>query len=170
LVAVAPSGKVTGDVDVSALPKSDAAPAGVRAKGGARSALYVQDAAGVRPLSADAAEDGAAAQVRPGDIVQVAVTSASEVFVAVVSRDGAGHVSTYVAADDGGLVRVAAGRNVPLPGATVLDDVVGAETVAVFLCDRPAARPEALAAVVMSGAPPSGCVVERHRLDKREVR
>ena len=94
----------------------------------------------------------------------------TDVFVAVVSQDAAGQASTYVAADDGGLVRVAGGRNVPLPRATILDEVLGGETVAVILCDEPIARADALAAIAASGAPPPGCVIERHRLDKQEAR
>jgi hypothetical protein len=186
--AVVQRGPGAGDdagVDRAAAPTvtgaSSSAPSasssGVRAKGGARTALFVQDARGVRPLltDADASGDDAGAasrraRVHPGDTLQVAVTSSTDVFVAVVSQDGAGQVSTYVAADDGALVRVAGGRNVPLPRATVLDDVLGPETVAVFLCDAPGVRAASLATLVVAGAPPSGCVVERHRLDKRGAR
>jgi hypothetical protein len=156
---------------------SSSASPGVRAKGGARSALYVQDATGVRPVSTDggssAGGDGASVtptRVHPGDTLQVAVTSATDVFVAVVSQDGAGQASTYVAAADGGLVRVAAGRNVPLPRATILDDVLGTETVAVFLCAAPGPRAADLTTFAVSGAPPPGCVVERHALDKQGSR
>jgi hypothetical protein len=167
-------GGANGNAGAEAGPSATAAAAaaGVRAKGHARSALYVQDPFGVRPLRDDdtASGDAAPALVHPGDTLQVAVTSSVDVFVAVVSQDGAGQVSTYVAAEDGGLVRVAAGRNVPLPRATVLDEVPGLETVAVVLCDVPGAQAAALAALVVHGAPPAGCLVERHRLHKQERR
>jgi hypothetical protein len=174
-----------GRAEIASLPSTNASsPAGVRAKGRARSALYVQDARGVRPLQAgdgasdvvgddaghDAGDGSQPARVHPGDTLQVAVTSTVDVFAAVVSQDGPGQVSTYVAADDGGLVRVAAGRNVPLPRATVLDDVAGFETVAVLLCDAPGVQAAALAGIVVGGAPPAGCVVDRHRLEKAERR
>jgi hypothetical protein len=138
---------------------------GVRAKG-ASSALFVQDAHGVRGLFVD---DAGPARVYSGDTLQVAVTSATVVYVGVLSRDGSGQVSTYVAASDGALVQVSAGSNVPLPHATTLDDVVGPETVAVFVCTDASVHTSALKAVVVDGAPPEGCRVERYPLDKRAV-
>jgi hypothetical protein len=141
--------------------------AAVRAKGGPQSALFVQDERGVRGLFLDDA--AAPALVHSGDTLQVAVTSATAVFVGVLSRDAVGHVSTYVATSEQALVRVSAGRNVPLPQATTLDDVVGHETVAVFTCDAAIHTP-ALEAFVLDGEPPTGCRVDRYQLDKRAGR
>jgi hypothetical protein len=141
----------------------DGAP--VRTKGSAQSALFVQDERGVRGLFLDG--DSGPASVHSGDTLQVAVTSSTDAFVAVMSSDGAGQLSTYVATGDGGLVRVSAGRNVPLPQATLLDDVVGPETVAVFVCKDATIHTSALHAVVLDGAPPAGCRVDRYRLDKK---
>jgi hypothetical protein len=140
----------------------------VRTKGNAQSALFVQDERGVRGLFLDG--EFGPAPVHSGDTLQVAVTSSTEAFVAVMSSDGAGQLSTYVASASGGLVRVSAGRNVPLPQATVLDDVVGPETVAVFVCNDANIDASALRAVVLDGVPPAGCRVDRYRLDKKAGR
>jgi hypothetical protein len=152
---------------VVAGPVLDEGPA-VRAKGKAHSALFVKDARGVRGLFDDG--DAGTAVVHSGDTLQVAVTSASEAYVAVLSLDQAGTRSTYVASATGGLLRVSPGRNVPLPQATVLDDVVGHETVAVFLCREPGVSTEALQARIDTGEPPPGCVVDRYRLEKKAGR
>ena len=100
--------------------------------------------------------------IHPRDVLQVAVTSAVDVDVAVVSRDGAGATSVYVS-----FVRVAAGARVPLPTATLLDDVVGAEHIAVVLC--PTGR--SMVDTDVTGAVDhdvGGCDVERHTLNKVE--
>jgi hypothetical protein len=140
----------------------------VRAKGTAHSALFVKDERGVRGLFDDG--DAGTAVVHSGDTLQVAVTSSSEAYVAVLSLDQAGTRSTYVASATGGLLRVSPGRNVPLPQATVLDDVVGHETVAVFLCREPGVSTAALQARIDTGEPPPGCVVDRYRLEKKAGR
>ena len=140
----------------------------VRAKGTAHSALFVKDERGVRGLFDDG--DAGTAVVHSGDTLQVAVTSASEAYAAVLSLDQAGTRSTYVASATGGLLRVSPGRNVPLPQATVLDDVVGQETVAVFLCRAPGVSTEALQALIDTGEAPPGCVIDRYRLEKKAGR
>ena len=137
----------------------------VRTKGSTQSALFVQDERGVRGLFLDG--DAGPAPVHSGDTLQVAVTSSTEAFVAVMSSDGAGQIAAYVATGGGGLVRVSAGKSVPLPQATVLDDVPGPETVAVFICKDATIHTSALRAVVLEGAPPAGCRVDRFRLDKK---
>lgn len=57
-------------------------------------------------------------------------------WVTIVSVDGAGLVSTYypVGAEP---VRVAGGEEVALPASTVLDDVLGLETVYAVFCGAP---------------------------------
>jgi hypothetical protein len=57
-----------------------------------------------------------------------------------------------------------------LPQATVLDDVVGHETVAVFLCREPGVSTAAFQARIDTGEPPPGCVVDRYRLEKKAGR
>jgi anti-sigma factor RsiW len=170
VLAVTQTRSTGTQADVEAEP-ADFADTGVRTKGRPTSELFVQGTGGVRALvsaGAPAALDPSASSsvVHPGDILQVAVTSSSSTFVGVVSRDGRGSVSTYVGAADGTLVPVTAGRNVPLPRATVLDDVLGAETVGVFLCDHPGVLVQSLASLVQEGEPPPGCVVDRHVLQK----
>jgi hypothetical protein len=140
----------------------------VRAKGSARSALFVKDARGVRGLFEDG--DVGTATVFVGDTLQVAVTSTAEAFVAVLSLDPAGARSTYVASANGELLRVSPGRNVPLPQATILDDVVGQETVAVFVCREASIRVDALQPFIQAGEPPLGCGVDRYLLDKKAGR
>jgi hypothetical protein len=140
----------------------------VRTKGTAHSALFVKDERGVRGLFDDG--DTGTAVVHSGDTLQVAVTSSSEAYVAVLSLDQAGTRSIYVASAGGGLLRVSPGRNVPLPQATVLDDVAGHETVAVFLCREPGVSTAALQARIDTGEPPPGCVVDRYRLEKKAGR
>jgi hypothetical protein len=126
--------------------------AAVRTKGAAHATVFVQSAGGVR------AHDGHA-PVHPGDTVQIAVSASADVWAAVVSKDGAGVVSTYVAP-----VQVSAGQNVPLPASTVLDATLGAETLAVFLCAQ-RVDANALSAVIESGEVP-GCDVNRTTLVK----
>lgn len=119
----------------------------------------MQDAAGVRVVS-----DGGV--VHPGDTLQVTVTSATDVWVTVLSIDGAQRRSRYVPTD-GGMVRVERGSRVPLPQSTILDDVLGPEAVAVFLCARQLADPSTLAGQIRDGEPPAGCEVHRFQLEKR---
>lgn len=125
---------------------------------GARTQLFVQDAApGASSARALAAND----VIHPGDVLQVTVTSDAGAAVGVVSRDGAGAVSMY--AGEHGLVRVAAGAQVPLPQATKLDDVLGREQLAVVVCPVDHADIDVRGAVDHDVP---GCVVERHAFTK----
>jgi hypothetical protein len=135
-----------------------------RLKGAAHSALFVAEDGRVRAASE-------AAVVYPGSTLQVTVSSPERAFAAVVSVDGAGQRSVYVPyAPEGApaaMVELPAGRDVPLPQSTVLDDVLGPETVAVFICREALADPRALLERATEGEAPAGCVVDRYALDKR---
>lgn len=145
-------------------PETDTA---TRSKGTTlRSALYVAEDGRVR-----AADE--APVVRPGATLQVTVSAPARAYAAVVSVDGAGRRSVYVphAGDtEAGMVEVPAGHDIPLPQSTILDDVLGLETVAVFVCLERLADARVLLERVESGEAPRGCVVERHRLEKRAPR
>ncbi|MBE2249048.1 MAG: DUF4384 domain-containing protein [Myxococcus sp.] len=84
--------------------------------------------------AAEALKPGAV--VRPGDRVRFSVRAPGAGFVAVLSRDGAGHASVYYpfaasqpAAHDG--------NEALLPDAIRLDDVLGAERVWALFSARP---------------------------------
>jgi len=135
-----------------------------RTKGAAQSALYVADEGRVRVV-----DDSVV--LHAGSTLQVTVSSPEPVFAAVVSVDGAERRSVYVPHTDGDapadMVALPAGRDVPLPQSTVLDEVVGPETVAVFLCRERLADARVLMGIVTEGEAPTGCRVERYNLRKQ---
>ncbi len=78
-------------------------------------------------------------RVHRGDYVQAAYSSSRDGFGAVLGRDGTGRASTYVPASGDTMVALPAGALRSFPASTVLDDVIGEETVLVVWCE--AARP-----------------------------
>lgn len=102
-------------------------------------------------------------RLHPGDQLQLVLRVAAPRFVALYSKDGAGAISRY-APIDSAMVEVRSGEEVVLPNSTVLDEVLGPERLAVFLCARPLEE-AALRAHVEAGQP-AGCEVRRLRLDK----
>lgn len=145
-------------------PETDTA---TRSKGTTLSSmLYVAEDGRVR-----AADE--APVIHPGATLQVTVSAPAPAYAAVVSVDGAGRRSVYVPSAGeaaAGMVEVPAGRDIPLPQSTVLDDVPGPETVAVFVCLERLADARVLLELIESGEAPRGCVVERHRLEKQAPR
>lgn len=137
---------------------------GTRSKGAAHSALYVADENRIR-----AVDD--ASVLYPGSTLQVTVTSPEPAHVAVASVDGAGRRTVYVPyAGEGsalGMVDLPAGHDVPLPQSTILDDVLGTETVAVFICRDRLADARLLVSLIDTGDAPEGCVVDRYTLRKQ---
>jgi hypothetical protein len=107
-------------------------------------------------------ELGEGSRVRPGDRLQVYVRLPDTRFVAVYSRDGGGAVARY-APVEGEMAELAAGER-ELPNSTILDEVAGAEQLAVFACERPLGDAQ-LRAHVVAGSP-EGCEVARVRLVK----
>jgi len=134
---------------------------GTRTKGGARLGLVI--------ARGDAMQiAGAGDRVHPGDTVSFLVTSARPTYVAVLSRDGAGRPSVYFPSGPRA-ERVAAGRDVQLPRATVLDDTLGREQLYAVFCEAPvavAALQGALAAGTLERALPEGCVVDVVAIEK----
>ncbi len=134
---------------------------GTRTKGGARLGLVI--------ARGDAMEiAGAGDRVHPGDTVSFLVTSAQPTYVAVLSRDGAGRPSVYFPAGPRA-ERVAAGRDVQLPRATVLDDTLGREQLYAVFCEAPvavAALQGALADGTLERALPEGCAVDVVAIEK----
>lgn len=123
----------------------------IRSKGGARLGLVVVHGEAMW-------RGGQGERTHPGDTLSYVVTTAEPAYVAVVSRDAAGRVTTYVPPE-----RVAAGRDVQLSLATVLDDALGAERLYGVFCAEPIA--EAALRDAPDRAPP-GCVVDRIDIEK----
>jgi Putative zinc-finger len=105
--------------------------------------------------------------VRPGDRIQATVELAEERFVAMYARDGAGVILRYApndAANHAPMIALPMGGERALPNSTILDEVLGRELLAVFVC-RAAQTDEVLRAHVERGAP-AGCEVSRLELVK----
>jgi hypothetical protein len=130
-----------------------------RPKGGPGVAFYIRHGADVRP--------GAPGErVQPGDFLQLVYTSAAPLYGAILSVDGAHHVSRYFP-DDARAAPLPAGTAQSFPRSTQLDEVLGHETVYALLCREPMALApleDTLAADRPLDAP--GCQVERFELEK----
>ena len=122
-----------------------------RTKGGARLGFVV-----VRGQAMQ--RGGPGEHVHPGDTLSYVVTTAEPAYVAVLSRDAAGHITTYVSPE-----RVPAGRDLQLSLATVLDDTLGIEQLHGVFCAEPVAM------TALRDAPdraPAGCTVDRIDIEK----
>jgi hypothetical protein len=104
------------------------APEGERLKGGPQLSLFVRHAERVRPA-------GPREPVSPGDRLQFTYTSDRPRHLAVLSLDGAGKGSVYFP-DGDRASPIAAGRDVALPNSTILDTVLGPETLYGLFCDK----------------------------------
>ena len=135
-------------------------PQGTRSKGTARLGFFITHGDQVRP-------GGAGEKVQPGDMLSFTLSTDARVYVAVLSRDGAGRASVYFPA---GPITEAAGpgRDVVLPLATVLDGTLGAERLYGLVCDGPVAlEPLRRALAGSSTLPvPPGCTVDETALEK----
>jgi hypothetical protein len=142
--------------------RPDARP-GERTKGSAPGLLL---AAGPKGRLAPVASGD---RIHPGDYVQAGYTAARDGFGAVLSRDGTGKAMAYVPSSGDALVALPAGTLRSFPESTVLDAVVGEESVIVLWCA--AARPLAslIAELEATGtvAARAGCTMHRVVLDKR---
>jgi hypothetical protein len=104
-------------------------PSGERAKGGPQLGLYVQHGGVVRPA-------GPREPVAPGDTLQLTYQIERARYVAVLSLDGAGHASVYFP-DGPRAVELPPARDAPLPRSTILDEILGEETLHGLFCDEP---------------------------------
>jgi hypothetical protein len=102
-------------------------------------------------------------RVQPEDRLQVAIRLPDARFVAVYSIDGSRSVSRYAPIGTA-MVAMAAGGEQVLPNSTILDGVLGRETIVVFACARDQSD-AALRAHVLDGAIP-GCDIARTELVK----
>lgn len=73
--------------------------------------------------------------VHPGDLIQIGYSSDRDGFGAVIARDGSGGVMAYVPSQGAMLVALPAGRDRSFPESTILDAVVGTETLHVVWCE-----------------------------------
>jgi hypothetical protein len=136
--------------------------ASTRVKGGPiRIDLFVDHDGQTRP-------GGPGEIVHPGDVLSFASTSPEGGFLAILSRDGAGAGSVYVA-DGGRAIAIEPGSAARLPQAVKLDGVLGPETLFIVACDHPVAVEPLrgmLAAEAALAAPP-GCRVDTIQIEKR---
>lgn len=122
-----------------------------RTKGtGVRLGFYVKHHDAVRA-------GGPNERVEPGDSLRFVVASSAPRWVAVLSLDGARKGSVYVAP-----MLVEAGGDVPLPTSTVLDDVLGDETLYALQCPTAFDAEPIRAKLETSGKleAPAGCSVD----------
>jgi hypothetical protein len=139
--------------------------ADTRLKGGQPSVvLYVDHAHQLRRAAAGE-------PVAPGDTVQLTYSAARPFYGAILSRDGAGHVSRYFP-DAPSAAALPAGRELRFPRATELDAVLGPESIFALFCDQAVALPP-LEAALAAGRPLAagdapGCRIERLEIDKRQ--
>lgn len=119
----------------------------VTLKGDLALAVYRQTAAG-----SERVESGAV--LKPGDKVRFEVRTKEPGFVAVLSRDGAGHVTVYYPyqAAEAGPYRPAEPL---LPGAIALDDTLGSEDVWAVYATKAFELAPVVRQLEQGGAPPS---------------
>lgn len=141
--------------------RREPAPDGTRLKGNVEIQLFVSHAGRVRPV-------GTGEAVSPGDSLQVIYTSATPIFLAVLSRDGAGTVSSYFPEEGREAWRGNAGGDVPLPASTMLDEVLGREVIHVVSCPHSFALPPLLQQLEASSVPAMpDCQIETYTIEKR---
>ncbi len=113
-------------------------------------------------------EGGPGDLIRPGDALRFAYSWPEGGELAVLSRDGAGTVSAYFPAGERTFT-AAPGEKIDLPGAVLLDDVVGDEVLYGVFCAE--ATPLSVIERAVDARPEdpelAGCVVDRIRVDKR---
>jgi hypothetical protein len=133
----------------------------LRTKGAEHVGFFVEHGGVVR-------EGVASEVVAPGDRLQLVYTSKSARYLAVLSRDGAGHASIYFPKAPEA-VRIEAGSSTPLPYSLLLDETTGVETLYALFCDR--AEPLEPLRKALEGAEvleaPAGCHVDRVTFQKR---
>jgi hypothetical protein len=86
----------------------------------------------------------------------------------VLSRDGSGHVLTYVPSRGDAMVALPAGTSRSFPESTVLDATAGDEHLVVVWCDAARPLPPLVAALEahLDAAAPAGCSLRHVVLGK----
>ena len=139
----------------------DVDPAASRSKGSPHITFYVQHEGAVR-------RGAEGEHLVPGDAVEFAYAAPESVYLAILSVDGARHASAYYARA-GRAARVGPARELPLDQSTVLDDILGVETIYALFCDRAvevAPLVDTLASEPEWTPSVEGCVVDRHTFVK----
>jgi len=112
---------------------------------------------------------GAGDVVHPNDRLQATYSARVDGYGAVLSRDGAGTATAYVPSTGDVMVKLPAATDAAFPESTILDEVTGAERIAIVWCAE--LRPLApLLAAMRTGAPlaaPDGCHVRELELAKQ---
>lgn len=107
--------------------------------------------------------------IHPGDYLQVGYTAGRDGFGAVLSRDSAGSVTTYVPFGSDVMVPLLRGSERSFPQSTILDATLGAEQVVVVWCET--AHPLGPLLIALRAGQPipasSDCVTRAVRLEKR---
>jgi hypothetical protein len=137
----------------------------VRSKGAGRVGFFVRHAGVVR-------RGNDRERVSPGDALRFVVTSSVPSYVAVLSRDGKGHVSVYHPSGPRA-ARTEPGVERPLDASVVLDDVLGEERVYALACSTPvevASISADLRRADTEPAWPPECSIERFVLIKEEAK
>lgn len=111
---------------------------------------------------------GSGAVVHPGDTLQLAYSAGSSGYIAVLARDGSGAMSVYFPAGAATAWAAPAAQDRPLPHSTILDGVLGRETIYALHCAEPIAL-EPLRRRLSTSEPafPPSCAVQEIHLDKR---
>jgi hypothetical protein len=132
-----------------------------RTKGGTQLTLYVRHDGKVR-LAAPGEI------VAPGDTLQLTYSSERTRYLAVLSLDGAAHANVYFP-DGERALELGRARESPLPRSTVLDGVLGKETLFGLFCDTALFLPPVRREIEARGAlsPLEGCDVVRLTFEKR---
>jgi Domain of unknown function (DUF4384) len=130
-----------------------------RRKGGPALGFYVS-----RDGQVVAGSSGA--ELRPGDLVRLAVTTERPAYLVVGSIDAAGQVTIYHPTNGARAAAIEAGTDRLLPGAVALDDTLGPESVVAFFCAEPVPVADVRAALAAASAVP-GCAMDRIEWIKR---
>ena len=134
----------------------------IRRKGGERLGFYVQHAAGVR-------QGGAGEVVHPGDSLRFTYSTDEARYLAIISVDAAAQITSYFPLG-ATAVRIEPGSDVAVDGSTIVDEVLGSETIYALFCDSAIALEPTRARFARAPhAPPlpRGCVADRLIIEKR---
>lgn len=133
-----------------------------RSKGSAHVSLYLHRDGHSRLVEQ-------AADARPGDTLQFTYSTSAPGYLAILSRDGAGLVSSYFGSGERALA-MTPGDEVSLPHSIVLDGVLGHEVLYIITCTSAIALSPLRAQLQLSAelsSIPNGCDLTQIVLDKR---
>jgi hypothetical protein len=137
-------------------------PSGTRTKGGSHLGFYVLHERQLR-------RGQSGEKVNPGDTLQFVYTIAKPAYAAILSVDGAGQVSRYF--PDGPMAEaLSVGTEQRYSRSTILDEVLGVETIYGLFCGEAVALEPIQAALQQAptrGPEVPSCQVERLSIEKR---